>query len=255
MSSIKTDFWRINGDWKVYNFTANAFNGSAELEISGRAKDDWIHIQGKMSNMDISAMFLLPGDRTESPIIGKTWVAADVRADTNGDFFETLQGRASLTIRDGILNRFKLLSRVLSLIDLKSWLTARIPDPTVNGLPFDTIFFDLKGDHGDFDIERFLLQGPVMDITATGNLNLAQSSMDMTLAAFPLSTFNWALSKIPIIGNNVADSAGTVVAAYLNAHGPVSDPSVTPMPITSVTEMIKKMLFLPINLIRPNTVQ
>jgi hypothetical protein len=255
MSSIKTDFWRVNGDWKVYNFTANAFNGSAELEISGRAKDNWIHIQAKMSNMDISAMFLLPGDRTESPIVGKTWVAADLRADTNGNFFQTMEGRASLTIRDGVLNRFQLLSRLLALIDLKSWLTARFPDPTLNGLPFDTIFFDLKGDHGAFSTEKFLLQGPVMDITATGDLNLAQSTMDMTVAAFPLSTFNWALKMIPIIGTNMADSAGTVVAAYVHAYGPVSDPSVTPMPITSVTEIIKKMLFLPINVIKPNTVQ
>jgi hypothetical protein len=255
MSSIKTDFWRINGDWKVYNFTANAFNGGAALELSGRAQDNWIHMRGQMSNMDISAMFLLPGDRTESPIIGKTWVAADLRADTNGNFFQTLEGRASLTIRDGSLNRFKLLSRMLSLIDLKSWLTAKIPDLTVNGLPFDTIFFDLKGDHGAFNTEKFLLQGPVMDITATGQLNLAESSMDMQLAAFPLSTFNWMLSLIPIIGTNMADSAGTVVAAYVHAHGPISDPSVTPMPIASVAEIIKKMLFLPINVIRPNTVQ
>lgn len=255
MSSIKTDFWRVNGDWKVYNFTANAFNGSAALELSGRAQDNWIHIRGQMSNMDISAMFLLPGDRTESPIIGKTWVAADVRGDTNGNFFQTLEGRASLTIRDGTLNRFKLLSRLLSLIDLKSWLTAKFPDPNINGLPFDTIFFDLKGNQGAFDTEKFLLQGPVMDITATGKLNLAQSTMDMTLAAFPLNTFNWMLSLIPIIGTNMADSAGTVVAAYVNAYGPISDPSVTPMPITSVAEIIKKMLFLPINVIRPNTVQ
>jgi hypothetical protein len=255
MSSIKTDFWRINGDWKVYNFTANAFNGSAGLEISGRAKDNWIHIQGRMSDMDISAMFLLPGDRTESPIVGKTWVAADLRADTNGNFFETMEGRVSLTIRDGMLNRFKLLSRFLSLIDLKSWLTAKFPDPTVNGLPFDTIFFDLKGEQGAFNTEKFLLQGPVMDITATGELNLAKSTMDMELAAFPLNTFNWVLSLIPIIGTNMADSAGTVVAAYVHAHGPISDPSVTPMPITSVAEIIKKMLFLPINVIRPHTVQ
>jgi AsmA-like C-terminal region len=255
MSSIKTDFWRVNGDWKVYNFTANAFNGSAELEISGRAKDNWIHIQGKMSNMDISAMFLLPGDRTESPIVGKTWVAADLRADTNGNFFETMEGRASVTIRDGVLNRFQLLSRLLALIDLKSWLTAKFPDPSLNGLPFDTIFFDLKGDHGAFSTEKFLLQGPVMDITATGDLNLAQSTMDMKVAAFPLSTFNWALKMIPIIGTNMADSAGTVVAAYVHAYGPISDPNVTPMPITSVAEIIKKMLFLPINVIKPNTVQ
>ena len=254
MSQIKTDFWRINGDWKVYNYSANAFNGLAELEITGRAKDDWIHIQGKTMNMDIAGMFLMSGDRTESPIVGKTWIAADIWADTNNNFFETMNGRVALTVRDGMLHKFKLLSRMLSMIDLKSWLTAKV-DPTLEGLPFDTIFFDLKGDKGVFNTENFLLQGPVMDITAEGQLDLVHTAMDMKVAAFPLSTFSWALSKIPVIGENMSGSAGTLVAAYFHAHGPVSDPSVTPMPITSFAEMVKKFFALPVNVVRPNTVK
>ena len=254
MSQIKTDFWRINGDWKVYNYSAKAFNGLAELEITGRAKDDWIHIQGKTMNMDMAGMFLMSGDRTESPIEGKTWIAADIWADTNNDFFETMNGRAAITVRDGILHKFKLLSRMLSMIDLKSWLTAKV-DPTLQGLPFDTIFFDLKGDKGVFDTEDFLLQGPVMDITAEGQLDLVHTTMDMKVAALPLSTFNWVLSKIPVIGENMSGSAGTLVAAYFHAHGPVSDPSVTPMPITSFAEIIKKFFALPVNVVRPNTVK
>ena len=254
MSQIKTDFWRINGDWKVYNYSANAFNGLAELEITGRAKDDVIHIQGKTMNMEIAPMFLMSGDRTESPIVGKTWIAADIWADTNNDFFETMNGRVAITLRDGLLHKFKLLSRMLSMIDLKSWLTAKV-DPTLEGLPFDSIFFDLKGDKGVFDTEDFLLQGQVMDITAEGQLDLVHTTMDMRVAAFPLSTFNWVLSKIPVIGGNMSGSAGTVVAAYFHAHGPVSDPSVAPMPITSFAEIVKKFLFLPVNVIKPNTVK
>jgi hypothetical protein len=254
MKLIRTDFWRVNGDWKVYNFTANAFNGSADLEITGRAKDDWIHIQGKTTNMDIGPMFLLSDDRKESPIVGKTWVAADLWADTNNDFFETLSGRAAVTVRDGMLHKFRLLSRMLSMIDLKSWLTAKV-DPTVDGLPFDTVFLDLKGDRGVFATDNFFLQGPVMTITADGDLNFVDNAMDIKVAAFPLSTFNWVLSKIPLIGDNVAGSAGTVVAAYFHAYGPVSDPTVRPMPITSVAEIIKKFLFLPVNVIKPNTVK
>jgi len=254
MSQIKTDFWRINGDWKVYNYTANAFNGSAQLEITGRAKDDVIHIQAKTMNMDIGGMFLMSGDRTESPIVGKTWIAADIWADTNNNFFETMNGRAAITVRDGMLHKFKLLSRMLSMIDLKSWLTAKV-DPTIEGLPFDTVFLDLNGDKGVFNTENFLLEGPVMAITAEGQLNLVNTTMDMKVAAFPLSTFNWVLSKIPVIGGNVAGAAGTVVAAYFHAHGPVSDPSVTPMPITSFAEIIKKFFAMPVNVIKPNTVK
>jgi hypothetical protein len=255
MTSIKTDFWRINGDWKVYNFTARAFNGTADLEISGRAKDDWIQIHGKAANMDIGSMFLMSGTRKESPIVGKIWIAANLSADTNNDFFETLEGETSVTVRDGMLNRFTLLSRMLAMIDLKSWLTAQFPDPTVSGLPFQTILMDLKGERGVFTTEDFRLQGPIMAITAEGDINFVDSSMDMKLAAFPLSTLNWVLSKIPVIGNNMAGSAGSVVAAYFHAHGPVSDPSVTPMPITSGWEMLIKTLGLPINVIRPNTIK
>ncbi|MGO9607371.1 MAG: AsmA-like C-terminal domain-containing protein [Candidatus Binataceae bacterium] len=255
MSKIKTDFWRVNGDWKVYNYTMTLFNGSAELELTGRAKDDWIRMQGKLVNADIAPMFLLSGERKESPIVGKMWIATDLWADTNNDFFDTLSGTTAITVRDGLLNRFKLLSRMLALIDLKSWLTANFPDPTIAGLPFQTIFFDLKGKDGVFWTDNFLLQGPVMDITANGNISFAQSTLDMRLAAFPLTSFNWLVSKIPIIGDNVAGGTGNIVAAYFHAHGPISDPSVSPMPITSVTEIVKKFLGMPINIIRPNTIK
>lgn len=141
------------------------------------------------------------------------------------------------------------------MIDLKSWLTAQIPDPTVAGLPFETIMLDLKGDRGVFTTDDFVLDGPVMLITADGEINLAESSMDMRLQAFPLSSFNWLMSKIPVIGSNIAGSAGTVIGATFHAEGPVADPSVTPMPITSVAELVKKLLGLPINVIRPNTIK
>jgi len=35
----------------------------------------------------------------------------------------------------------------------------------------------------------------------------------------------------------------------------VRDPSVTPAPVTSIAEIIKKTLGLPINIIRPNTIK
>ena len=125
----------------------------------------------------------------------------------------------------------------------------------VAGLPFEVILVDLKGDRGVFDTENFFLQGPVMEITAEGKVNFANNNIDMVLAAFPLNSFSWALSKIPLVGENVANSAGTLVAGYFQAHGPINDPSVSPMPITSVAEVVKKILGLPINVIRPHTIE
>jgi hypothetical protein len=72
---------------------------------------------------------------------------------------------------------------------------------------------------------------------------------------FPFTTVNWLVNKIPLIGGNVAGGTNNLLAAYFHVTGPAGDPSVIPMPITSVTEFVKKTLGLPINLIRPNTIR
>ena len=255
MTNIRTDFSYDHGDWRVWNFAADSFRGKIDLEIIGRQKDDWIHINGKVADIDSAPLFMLSGKRKESPVLGKMWVAVDLWADTNSDFFQTLAGKISVTMRDGTINRFTLISRMLGLIDLKSWLTANIPNPTISGLPFDTIFADLKGVRGVFWTDQFVIQGPVMAITANGSLNLAQSTIDMSFALFPFSTVNWLVSKIPVIGTNVAGGTSELLAAYMHVYGPIDNPSIVPMPIRSVTEFVKKTLGLPINIIRPNTIK
>ena len=255
MTNIRTDFSYDHGDWRVWNFTANSFHGVIAMDITGRQKDDWIRINGKVVDIDSAPLFMLSGTRKESPVLGKMSVAVDLWADTNSDFFQTLAGKISLTMRNGTINRFTMISRMLGLIDLKSWLTANIPNPTISGLPFDTIFVDLKGERGVFWTEQFVIQGPVMSITANGSLNLAQNTMDMSFALFPFSTVNWLVSKIPVIGANVSGGTSVLIAAYMHVYGPTDNPSIVPMPIHSVTELVKKTLGLPINIIRPNTIK
>jgi hypothetical protein len=255
MRNVRTDFSYDLGDWRVWNFVADSFQGKIDLEITGRKKDDWIHIKGKVADINSAPLFMLSGKRKESPVLGKMWVAADLWADTNSDFFQTLAGNISLTMRNGTINRFTVISRMLAMIDLKSWLTANIPNPTISGLPFDTIFADLKGARGVFWTDQFVIQGPVMAITANGSINLAQSTMDMSFALFPFSTVNWLVSKIPVIGTNVSGGTSELLAAYMHVYGPIDNPSIVPMPITSVAEFVKKTLGLPINIIRPNTIK
>jgi hypothetical protein len=71
----------------------------------------------------------------------------------------------------------------------------------------------------------------------------------------PFDTVDWVLNHIPVIGDRLGTGTGKLVAAYFNVRGPVSDPSITPKPITSVAEFFKKTLGVPINIIRPNTIK
>ena len=256
MTDAKTDFTRDPaGDWHVYNISATAYRGKMKLDFTGRAPDNWIHMTGSATDMDPAPLFMLGGKNKQSPLVGHLFLAIDLWANTDTNFFETLAGDMSVTVRDGTLNKFTLLSRLLSFIDIKNWLSARIPDPRVNGVPFKTIITDFKGESGLFYTDNFVLQGPVMDITADGSVQFGASVLNMQVGMFPFDTVDWVLSHIPLIGERIGAGTGKLVAAYFHVSGPVSDPSITPKPITSVAEFVKKTLGMPINIIRPNTIK
>ncbi|MDO8433892.1 MAG: AsmA-like C-terminal domain-containing protein [Candidatus Binatus sp.] len=256
MSDIKTDFYRKpSGDWSVYNFSANAYSGTMKLDLIGRAQDNWVHLNGSMTDADPAPLFMLGGKIERSPLLGRMSIGADLWANTDTDFYNTMAGDVSLTVRDGTLDKFTLLSRLLSFIDIKNWLTAQIPDPRITGVPFKTLLADFRGSGGVFSTDNFILHGPVMDITATGSIRFSDSTLDMQVGMFPFDTVDWVLNKIPLIGERVGSGTGKLVAAYFQVQGPIGDPSITPKPITSVAEFVMKALGMPINIIRPHTIK
>jgi hypothetical protein len=256
MTDLKTDFTRDPaGDWRIYNMSATAYRGQMKLEIVGRAPDNWIHIMGSATDMDPAPLFMLGGKNKHSPLLGHLFLATDLWANTDTNFFETLAGDLTVTVRDGTLNKFTLLSRLLSFIDIKNWLSAQIPDPRVAGVPFKTLFTDFKGSGGLFYTDNFALKGPVMDITASGSIQFGAGTLDMEVGMFPFDTVDWVLNHIPLIGERIGSGTGKLVAAYFHVSGPVSDPSILPKPITSVANFIIKTLGMPINIIRPNTIK
>jgi uncharacterized protein YhdP len=210
---------------------------------------------GKIQNMNVGSLFLLGKKIHRSPISGRLDLTGDVWANTNTDFFATMAGTAIVKLHDGNLDKFTLLSRLLAFIDLRSWITANVPDPRISGIQFRTVTADFKGRDGVFDTEDLILDGPVIDIVANGNVNLDQSTLDMKIGMIPFNTVNWILSGIPLVGKNVAGGTKSIISAYFNVRGPIANPSVTPAPITSVAELVKKIVGLPINLIKPDTIK
>jgi hypothetical protein len=255
MSKISTDFNHNSQTWRVDKFRATAFNGSIDLTISGRAPDNWINMKGVIAHMDAGRLLQLSGKGHEPPIAGKLSATGDLWADTNTDFFRTLAGSVSITMIDGKINRLTLLKRMLSLINLKNWLTAQFPDPRESGVPFETLAADFRGAKGNFYTDNLRLNGPVMDITARGDIDFDNGTMNMEIVLLALQTVNWLINNIPIIGKHLGSATGNLVGGYFQVRGPIDNPSIRPKPLTSVAKFVLKTLTLPINIIAPNTVQ
>jgi uncharacterized protein YhdP len=239
----------------VRNFTARSLEGQVKLNLSGRSgPDNHIHIKAFVAGIDAKALCTLTG-QTSPALTGRMGATADLWGDTDVDFFASLIGKIGFSAVKGTLNRFALVTRVLSFIDLKNWLTAHLPDPRVAGIPFDILSATLSGTNGNFHTNNLHLSGPVMEITARGNVRLSDDTIDLVISLFPFNTANWLVRHIPLIGANLAGGSHGLVAAYFHVSGPIDNPSVVPKPITSVAEFVAKTLSLPINIIAPNTIK
>ena len=256
LDRASADYRYDHGDWNISNLTAGAAGGHLEVNIRGRQRDDWIHIQGQGSGLRAGTLFLMSsGPESQPPLVGTLDAAANVWADTDADFFQTLAGKVAAVLKNGRLNRLTVLSQILSLIDLKTWLSARVPDPRVHGLPFDTLSGTAAGSGGNFHTDNTRLQGPVMHLSAEGDISPGAQTMNLDVEAVPFNGVSWLVSLIPLVGENVSAGSRNLFAAYLKVRGPLSNPSVTPMPITSVAKFVTKVIALPINIISPDTVR
>jgi len=253
MTQVSTDFKHDSKTWLVYNFHAKAFSGDVDLSIAGRAGNDWINMRGGIIGMDAGPLFLMSGKLQKAPIVGKLTAAGNLWANTDTDFFRTLAGDVSIRMTNGTLNRFTLLKRILSLINLKNWLTAQMPDPRQAGVPFNRLSTDFQANRGVFYTHDLRLDGPVMDIIARGNVDLHNSTMNMEIDLLAFQTVNWLVTNIPLIGKNLGGATKGLVGAYFQVGGPIEDPVVRPKPLTSVAEFVARTLTLPFNLIVPDT--
>ncbi len=249
MSRVSCDFnHAVDGDWQVRNFAATMYGGRADLEFSGRGRDNWINIKGRVEGVRIDPLFRLADPAAPAPLSGRLKAKGDLWADADTDFFKTLAGTISTDVSDGVLHKFALLSRILGFVNLKTWLSAEVPDPRVNGVPFQSLTADFKGRDGDFYSDNLLLRGPVMNISALGHMRLGDGNVDMEVGMVPFKTVNWLVAKLPIIGEGLA--ADHLLAAYFHVTGPLSNPRVVPMPITSAAYFLTNVLKLPLNIIQ-----
>jgi len=83
--------------------------GKMKMDLIGRAPDNWIHLYGTLTDADAARLLTMNGKLERSSLLGSMSLGADLWANADTDFYNTLAGQASLTVRDGTLDKFTLL--------------------------------------------------------------------------------------------------------------------------------------------------
>lgn len=165
------------------------------------------------------------------------------------DFLATSLGGFSLKVKDGVLRKFTVLSKVFSLLNVSQIFSLRLPDMDQEGMPFERLSGSLSLRNGILTTEDLFVKSNAMNLSVVGNADLTRRELDLVLGVKPLRTVDKIVTQIPLAGWLLTGEEKALITAHFQVRGKSDAPEVLPIPITSVSEKVlgvfKRVLGLP----------
>jgi hypothetical protein len=162
---------------------------------------------------------------------------------------QNLNGALSLRIEDGTIHRLRLLVQILNLLDLSRWFTLKLPDLGKDGIRFRSISGDFTVHQGVFSTQNLIVDSDDLRMTGSGKIDVAKDQIDFVLAVRPFAGIDTVVGYIPLIGRGFAAIKNSFLVASFNVRGPLEEPSITPAPLSTLSEVFFGVLGIPKNMI------
>ena len=185
----------------------------------------------------------VPVDRVSSLIDEESrfsgWMTArgGIQAELGQDrvFRSSINSRRpiSIIIERGRLFHAPVISKVLALMNLPALLKGKT-DLTKDGMPLDRLKLVFGVEDGIINIGEFLLDSPVLKISATGRYDFMDDKFDAVLVASPLGQYSDLLKSVPLFGKLFAGERQGFDTAIFEVKGPAKDPNVVYLPAESL---------------------
>ncbi|MBW2147668.1 MAG: AsmA-like C-terminal domain-containing protein [Deltaproteobacteria bacterium] len=216
--------------------------GAGSLRIDGMANLGEAHgkpfrVNLDVRDMDVSRTLALRGG-IGSFMTGMLDLDGSVQGMWGGSqpLAGTLSGKISIDLREGIIRKHALLSRLFSLLNVSQFLGGRFPDLTTKGLPYHRITADGTLVEGVIHTDNFFLDGDSMKIAAAGQIDTAHGTIDMKMGVQPLLSVDYVLNKLPIVGPILTGQNKGLITVYYLVKGSLREPEIIPVPIQSLGE-------------------
>ncbi|HJR76843.1 MAG TPA: AsmA-like C-terminal domain-containing protein [Nitrospiraceae bacterium] len=167
------------------------------------------------------------------------WMAArgQIQAEFGQDrlFRASVNSRRpiSIIIERGHLYSAPVISKVLSLMNLPALLKGKA-DLMKDGMPLDRLKMVFGVEDGIINVSEFLLDSPVLKISATGRYDFMDDKFDGVMVASPLGQYSDLLKSVPLFGKLFAGERQGFDTAIFEVKGPAKDPNVVYLPAESL---------------------
>jgi hypothetical protein len=220
-------------------FSAGAGSCIGQVVVDGRSgPPSLLKISGHLENIDAAALHheLLKKRGLITGILSGDFY---LEGRAGSEFLTTSLGGFDLKVRDGVLLKFKFLSRVFSLLNVSQILSLKLPDMNQKGMPFERLTGTFSLRSGVLSTEDLFIKSNAMNLSLVGDSDLGKGKVDMVLGVKPLGTVDKIITQIPIAGWLLAGEEKALITAHFHIKGRSDDPEVIPVPITSVSEKVR----------------
>jgi uncharacterized protein YhdP len=163
---------------------------------------------------------------------------------------ESLNGRLRLEMENGVIEKFNILSKIFSILNVSQLFMGRLPDLKTQGLPYHQIMANIQVKDGIASTEDFLVNSDAMKITLIGKVDLGKNQIDARIGVHPLVTIDTVLSKVPIAGYILTGKDKAFLSYVYEVTGELDDPKIEAIPMKGMGEnflgIIRRLLETPL---------
>lgn len=255
---LKVGMKTVEGKLILHPFQFKGAGGDlwGEGWIQPTEKGIRFEINPRLSNMEAKAFLrVLLGKGREEKIEVSGRIHVDkVELRGEGEDFqkvkESLNGNLRFESENGVIERFNILSKIFSILNVSQLFRGRFPDLKTRGLPYHHIMANIHIKDGVASTENFLVDSDAMRITLLGKVDLGKNQIDAKIGIHPLVTLDTVLSNVPIAGYILTGKDKAFLSYVYEVRGDLDDPKIEAIPIKSVGEgllgIIKRSLETPL---------
>lgn len=212
------------------------FTGQVVVDHSAGAPP-LLKISGHLENFDAAAIYrqLL---KKRGLITGTMKGDFYLQGRAGKDFLPTSMGGFNMEVKKGVLHKFQFLSKVFSLLNVSQILTFKLPDMSLEGMPFTRLKGSFTLRRGVLSTNDLFVDSNAMNLSLVGQMNLQDQKVDLILGVKPLKTVDKIITHIPLAGWILTGKQKALITAYFKIRGKSDDPGVTAIPITSISDQV-----------------
>jgi hypothetical protein len=168
------------------------------------------------------------------------------------DFPQSLSGEVVLSAEKGRINRFGLLAKILSILNVTEIYRGEIPDLTGKGFAYHGLKISANLEGSKIIMQECAIDGVSMGIACEGYIDLSGKKMNLIILVAPFKTVDRIVKVLPLLKHVLG---GKLISIPFRAKGDIADPEVIPLPPTAIGSgvlgILERTLKLPITIMQP----